>query len=54
MNDTEKGSKSAQDEAKKMADEKKKILKQIEDYNMKILQKDAMMKKIEDDLVIYK
>jgi hypothetical protein len=37
MNDTEKGSKSAQEEAKKMADEKKSILKKIDDYNLKIL-----------------
>ena len=54
MTDTEQGSKSAQEEAKKMADEKKNILKKIDDYNLKILQKDVQMKKIQDDLIIYK
>ena len=37
-----------------MADEKKNILKKIDDYNLKILQKDVQMKKIQDDLIIYK
>lgn len=54
MNDTEKGSKQAMDEAKTMALKKQQLLKKIDDYSAKILLKDVLMKKIEDDLLVYK
>jgi len=41
MNDTEKGSKSAQDEAKAMALKKQALLKKIDEYNSRILQKEV-------------
>lgn len=54
MDDSDKVAKHTADEVKSKARERQDLIRQIEELQQKIAQKDNMAKKVEDDLVEYK
>jgi len=54
MNDSEKIAKTTADEVKAKTIEKQKLIKQIEELQAKITQKENKCKKHDDDLMVYK